>query len=59
MIGLHVAQVTLAVGATVVPGSPFRILCQQPRVSELESTLDRRGGHGFLGEQYTAVRALQ
>lgn len=48
-------RVTLAVGAVIVAGSPFRVPCQQPRPSEHESTVDLRGGDGFVGETYTSL----
>lgn len=47
-------RVTLAVGAVIVAGSPFRVPCQQPRPSEHETEVDLRGGQGFVGEEYTA-----
>ena len=48
-------RVTLAVGAVLVAGSPFKVPCQQPRPSEQDTTLDLNGGHGFVGEAFTAV----
>ena len=48
-------RVTLAVGAVLVAGSPFKVPCQQPRPSEQDTTLELNGGHGFVGEAFTAL----
>lgn len=47
-------KITLSIGASQVPGSPFRVPCQLPRACETCSELDLNGGHGFAGEVYTA-----
>lgn len=48
-------KVTVSVGMTAVPGSPFRVPCQHPRPSELETTVELGSGHGFMGETYIAI----
>lgn len=48
-------RISLAVGTSLVPGSPFRVVCQQPRASESNSTVDLGGGFGFVGETYKAT----
>lgn len=48
-------KVSVAVGVTPVPGSPFRVPCQHPRPSEVATTVELGNGHGFMGETFVAI----
>jgi hypothetical protein len=48
-------KITMSIGPSAVGNSPYRVPCQQPRPSDVESVVDLRNGHGFVDEPYTAV----
>ena len=47
-------RVAVSIGPTPVPGSPFRVSCQQPRPCEKLSRADWGQGVAFVGERYVA-----
>ena len=47
-------RVAVALGNIPVPGSPFRVPCQQPRACEQLSRVEWGCGQAFAGEPYTA-----
>ena len=47
-------RVAVALGNIPVPGSPFRVPCQQPRACEQRSRVEWGSGQAFAGEPYTA-----
>ena len=50
-------RISLSLGAVAVPGSPFRLSCQQPRACELNSKLTRSVEDGFANERYAVQLA--
>ena len=50
-------RVSLSVGAVVVPGSPFRISCQQPRACEVNTQITKSSEDGFANERYAVQLA--
>ena len=47
-------RVGVSIGPTPVPGSPFKVSCQQPRPCEKLSKADWGQGVAFVGERYVA-----
>ena len=47
-------RIAVSIGPTPVPGSPFRVSCQQPRPCEKLSRADWGQGVAFVGERYVA-----
>ena len=50
-------RISLSVGATPVPGSPFRMSCQQPRACEIHTQITDNTGDGFANERYAVQLA--
>ena len=50
-------RISLSVGATAVPGSPFRMSCQQPRACENHTLIINSTGDGFANERYAVQLA--
>ena len=47
-------RVAISIGPTPVPGSPFRVSCQQPRPCEKLSKVEWGQGMAFVAERYVA-----
>ena len=46
-------RITMALGGLAVPGSPFKVPCQQPRPCEVLSRVHYGSGQAFAGERYS------
>ncbi|CAL8470627.1 g10169 [Coccomyxa elongata] len=46
-------RITMALGGLPVPGSPFKVPCQQPRPCEVLSRVHYGTGQAFAGERYS------
>lgn len=46
-------RITMALGSFSVPGSPFKVPCQQPRPCEVLSRVYYGSGQAFAGERYS------
>jgi len=50
-------RISLSVGSTAVPGSPFRMACQQPRACESNTQITESSVNGFANERYAVQLA--
>lgn len=50
-------RISLSVGSTAVPGSPFRMACQQPRACENNTHITESSVDGFANERYAVQLA--
>ncbi|KAL0032084.1 hypothetical protein WJX77_004214 [Trebouxia sp. C0004] len=50
-------RISLSVGSTAVPGSPFRMACQQPRACENNTQITENSANGFANERYAVKLA--